>query len=208
MAVGLGYLFGLRIPQNFNSPYKAAGIRDFWRRWHISLSTWLRDYLYISLGGNRAGAFRTHMNLLITMLLGGLWHGASWNFVIWGGYHGVLLILDRLLEPLWKIVPRLLYQLATFLAVVAGWVLFRARTLPEASQWLKGMAGLGSGAVMPPSNTVMWVGIGLIAVLLLPESWDIRFSTRLRWAPVYALALFITYLFMNQAETVFLYYQF
>ncbi len=126
MAIGLGYLFGLRIPQNFNSPYKAAGIRDFWRRWHISLSTWLRDYLYINLGGNRGGALRTHLNLLITMLLGGLWHGANWTFVIWGGYHGVLLILDRVMEPWWKSIPRVVYQLATFFAVVAGWVLFRA----------------------------------------------------------------------------------
>ncbi len=124
MAIGLGYLFGLRIPQNFNSPYKAAGIRDFWRRWHISLSTWLRDYLYINLGGNRGGALRTHLNLLITMLLGGLWHGANWTFVIWGGYHGVLLILDRVMEPWWKSIPRVVYQLATFFAVVAGWVLF------------------------------------------------------------------------------------
>jgi len=96
MAVALGYLFGLRIPKNFDAPYRAVGIRDFWRRWHISLSTFLRDYLYIRLGGNRRGAFRTHVNLMITMLLGGLWHGANWTFVAWGAFHGALLALHKL----------------------------------------------------------------------------------------------------------------
>ena len=89
MAIGLALLLGFRFPMNFNSPYKADSITDFWHRWHISLSTWLRDYLYISLGGNRKGKARTYINLCLTMLLGGLWHGASWNFVIWGGFHGM-----------------------------------------------------------------------------------------------------------------------
>ena len=96
MAVGLGYLFGLRIPQNFNAPYRAAGITDFWRRWHMSLSSFLRDYLYVPLGGNRLGPLRTKINLMVVMLLGGLWHGANWTFVVWGGYHGMLLIIDRI----------------------------------------------------------------------------------------------------------------
>ena len=95
MAVGLGLMLGFRLPQNFHSPYKATSITDFWRRWHISLSSWLRDYLYIPLGGNRLGAVRTYVNLFITMLLGGLWHGANWNFVVWGGYHGLLLAIER-----------------------------------------------------------------------------------------------------------------
>jgi alginate O-acetyltransferase complex protein AlgI len=132
MAVGLGYLFGLRIPQNFDAPYRAAGIRDFWRRWHISLSTFLRDYLYIRLGGNRRGAFRTHVNLMITMLLGGLWHGANWTFVIWGGYHGVLLILDRAFEPRSGRVPAAVRRAVTFLLVVIGWVIFRSTGLTMA----------------------------------------------------------------------------
>ncbi|MEO8593558.1 MAG: MBOAT family O-acyltransferase [Candidatus Solibacter sp.] len=208
MAIGLGYLFGLRIPQNFNSPYKAAGIRDFWRRWHISLSTWLRDYLYIALGGSRGSALRTHINLLITMLLGGLWHGANWTFVIWGGYHGVLLILDRVLEPWWKAVPRPLYQLATFLAVVCGWVFFRAPSVGVAGEWFRRMAGAGNGATPAGPLAVLWVWFGLLAVIFLPESWDIRFGTQRRWAPVYAAGLFIAYLFMKQTKTVFLYYQF
>jgi alginate O-acetyltransferase complex protein AlgI len=99
MAIGLGYLFGLRIPQNFDSPYQATGMGDFWRRWHISLSSWLRDYLYIPLGGSRGTAARTAENLLITMLLGGLWHGTNWTFIAWGAYHGTLLCIDRIVQP-------------------------------------------------------------------------------------------------------------
>ena len=95
MAIGIALLLGFRFPMNFNSPYKADSITDFWHRWHISLSTWLRDYLYISLGGNRKGKIRTYINLFLTMLLGGLWHGASWNFVIWGGFHGVALAAHK-----------------------------------------------------------------------------------------------------------------
>src|SRR5258708_16107476 len=95
MAVGLGYLFGIRLPQNFNSPYKAGSITELWRRWHISLSTCLRDYLYIPLGGSRYGDWATYRNLLLTMLIGGLWHGANWTFVIWGAYHGLMLAMSR-----------------------------------------------------------------------------------------------------------------
>ena len=95
MAIGFALLLGFRFPMNFNSPYKADSITDFWHRWHISLSTWLRDYLYISLGGNRKGKARTYINLCLTMLLGGLWHGASWNFVIWGGFHGIALASQK-----------------------------------------------------------------------------------------------------------------
>src|SRR5712691_4842359 len=98
MAVGLGYMFGLRLPQNFNSPYQAVDISDFWRRWHISLSSFLKDYLYIPLGGSRGGALKVFRNLMVTMLLGGLWHGASWTFVAWGGYHGSLLALNRVIR--------------------------------------------------------------------------------------------------------------
>jgi len=101
MAVGRGYLFGLRIPQNFNSPYKALNPSDFWRRWHISLSSCLRDYLYIPLGGSRFGEWATYRNLMTTMLIGGLWHGASWTFVVWGAYHGALLAAYRRYGEWW-----------------------------------------------------------------------------------------------------------
>ncbi|MGH9174561.1 MAG: MBOAT family O-acyltransferase, partial [Vicinamibacterales bacterium] len=132
MAVGLGLMFGLRLPQNFNSPYKAVDIADFWRRWHISLSTILRDYLYIPLGGSRGGSLMTYRNLLITMLLGGLWHGAAWTFVIWGGYHGVLLCLHRLTAHRTAILPLAIRQLSTFGLVVLGWVWFRSPTVADA----------------------------------------------------------------------------
>ncbi len=105
MAIGLGYMFGLRIPRNFNSPYKALDPADFWHRWHISLSTCLRDYLYIPLGGNRGGTVKTYRNLMLTMLIGGLWHGAGWTFIIWGAYHGLLLSGYRLGSPLWSRLP-------------------------------------------------------------------------------------------------------
>ncbi len=137
IAIGLGALFGLRIPENFDRPYLADSPRDFWRRWHISLSTWLRDYLYIPLGGNRAGRGGVARNLMITMLLGGLWHGAAWTYVAWGGYHGLLLVVQRGWEAVrrehWPAMPRLARQVATFHLVVLGWILFRAPSLGAAT---------------------------------------------------------------------------
>src|SRR5262245_30703518 len=132
MAIGLGYMFGLRIPINFNSPYKALDPSDFWRRWHISLSSCLRDYLYIPLGGSRNGEWKTTRNLMLTMLLGGLWHGASWNFVIWGGYHGLLLVLFRTYGHRWNAIIPTVRQALMFVLALVGWVLFRATTLGAA----------------------------------------------------------------------------
>ena len=208
MAVGLGYLFGLRIPQNFNAPYRALGITDFWRRWHISLSTWLRDYLYIPLGGNRKGSGRTYVNLMLTMLLGGLWHGANWTFVAWGGYHGGLLIAERVGQGWYRRFPPWLYRLLTFLLVVFGWVLFRSQSFSMAATWLRKMLSFSGAAVSVSSNTLAWISVSLLAVAFLPETWDVRFPTARRWAPVYATAFLFAYFFMNGTETVFLYYQF
>ncbi len=146
MAIGLALMFGIVLPINFFSPYKSTSIIEFWRRWHITLSNFLRDYLYIPLGGGRAGAFRRYVNLMIVMLLGGLWHGASWTFVLWGGLHGAMLVVNHL----WRatISPRLLvlnsialpfYGVLTFLLVVVGWVLFRAESFAGATNVLGGM---------------------------------------------------------------------
>lgn len=133
MAIGLGLLFGIWLPINFNSPYKATSIVDFWRRWHVTLSNFLRDYLYIPLGGNRLGEWRQASNLLITMLLAGLWHGAGWTFVLWGGLHGLLLVINHRLPRLAGRLPwRISSTLLTFLLVALLWVLFRAETLPAA----------------------------------------------------------------------------
>ncbi|MGQ1890107.1 MBOAT family O-acyltransferase [Thermophagus sp. OGC60D27] len=136
VAIGLALLLGFRLPINFNSPYKALSLEDFWRRWHISLSSWLRDYLYIPLGGNRKGQWRTQLNVMITMTLGGFWHGASWRFVLWGIWHGTGLIIDKLLKPITSRLPQWMASWAGFLItfhfVAAGWILFRVSDLQKA----------------------------------------------------------------------------
>ncbi len=144
MAIGLGWMLGFRFPQNFNAPYHAESITDFWRRWHISLSTWLRDYLYVPLGGNRKGPRRTYANLAVTMLLGGLWHGAEWRFVVWGALHGGLLAGERALgkRTLYAALPRPLRIAFTFALVLVTWVFFRAASLPDALRYLGSMLGL------------------------------------------------------------------
>jgi hypothetical protein len=160
MAIGLSYMIGVRLPLNFNSPYKAISITDFWRRWHMTLSRFLRDYLYISLGGNRKGPMRRYFNLMATMLLGGLWHGAGWTFVIWGGLHGFYLIVHHAWQALRKrlghdlsrqtLLGRLSGMTLTFLAVVVGWVFFRAQTLDGAFAILGAMMG-ENGVSLPES---------------------------------------------------------
>jgi alginate O-acetyltransferase complex protein AlgI len=207
MAVGLGYMFGLRIPQNFNAPYRALGIGDFWRRWHISLSTWLRDYLYLPLGGNRRGPARTYVNLMIVMLLGGLWHGANWTFVVWGAYHGLLLSIDRAAKPWLDRLPPWLYRAQTFLLVVIGWVFFRSENLTMAGEWLAAMVPHGNLGAVPPALAV-WLAAAFTWAWFVPETWDLRFPTRRRWALAYAALFFLTFLAMNGTKTVFLYYQF
>lgn len=148
MAIGLGLMFNIRLSINFNSPYKSTSISDFWRRWHITLSNFLRDYLYIPLGGSRRGEIRRYTNLLITMLLGGLWHGAGWTFVIWGGLHGLYLCINHAWRQLNKPLPKFLAWTITFLAIIVGWVLFRAKNLPDAIEILQAMAGM-KGIVLP-----------------------------------------------------------
>jgi alginate O-acetyltransferase complex protein AlgI len=156
MAIGMSRMLNIRLPLNFNSPYKATNIIEFWRRWHMTLSAFLRDYLYFPLGGNRKGSARRYLNLLATMLLGGLWHGASWTFVLWGGLHGVYLIINhgwRALKEAFKLpaVPgaSLIAGALTFVSVVAAWVPFRAESFGAAVAMLKGMAGL-HGVSLPP----------------------------------------------------------
>jgi D-alanyl-lipoteichoic acid acyltransferase DltB (MBOAT superfamily) len=158
MAIGLARMFGLTFPLNFDSPYKAVNIIDFWRRWHITLSRFLRDYVYIPLGGNRQGPVRRHVNVMLTMLLGGLWHGAGWTFVAWGGLHGAYLVINHLWHGLRGLLgfpagkPTLWGRLAagpvTLLAVIIGWVFFRSQNFETASSVLRGMAG-ANGAMLP-----------------------------------------------------------
>ncbi len=152
-AIGVALCLGFALPDNFRFPYAAVGFSDFWRRWHISLSTWLRDYLYIPLGGNRHGPTRTHVNLMLTMLIGGLWHGASWTFVVWGGLHGAYLVGERFLRrvvpssPLWETrFARTFLIVVTFVLVSFAWVFFRAPTFDGAFRIVRAMLGSGAGA--------------------------------------------------------------
>ncbi|MEH6590754.1 MAG: MBOAT family protein [Halioglobus sp.] len=146
MAIGAALLFNIRLPTNFNSPYKALNIQDFWRRWHMTLSRWLRDYLYIPLGGNRRGSVRVYVNLMATFVLGGLWHGAGWTFIFWGFLHGAALCIHRLWKNLNIRLPNGLALIITFLFVNTAWVFFRAEDMTAAFNLLQGMLGLN------PSN--------------------------------------------------------
>jgi alginate O-acetyltransferase complex protein AlgI len=163
MALGLSLMFGIRLPLNFNSPYKSTNIIEFWRRWHMTLSRFLRDYLYIGLGGNRKGPFRRYVNLWLTMLLGGLWHGAGWTFVVWGAMHGSYLCINHGWRALFgkrppvlpEAVRTLIYGAITFLAVTVAWVFFRAETFSGAVRILEGMAGC-NGATWPIKYAEKW----------------------------------------------------
>ena len=217
MAIGMAKLLGFHFPVNFRRPYLASSITDFWRRWHISLSTWLRDYLYIPLGGNRHGKWMTYRNLAITMLLGGLWHGASWNFVIWGGYHGALLSVERAFRgnrPIreeWDwLYP--VKAIATFGLVLISWVFFRAADLPQSMQIL------GQMFSHPGGHTLLqhWhVGLALVALALAvveeKRDWFARIVEAPAWA--YATALAAMFLCLEvfgviDASIPFIYFQF
>jgi alginate O-acetyltransferase complex protein AlgI len=210
MAVGLGAMFGIRLPQNFNSPYKATDISDFWKRWHISLSSVLRDYLYIPIGGSRHGEWKTCRNLMITMLLGGLWHGANWTFVAWGAYHGLLLVVTRYSEAILNLWPVALRKLTTFVLVIIGWVLFRSANFSMASGLLTAMFSWRPGIHLDTGKAL--VGLLVIAGALAhcgPNTFELRH----RWSPVQAFALgavlvaCIGFIYGGQ-QSPFLYFQF
>ena len=197
MAIGLGLLLGFVLPKNFDSPYKATSITDFWRRWHQSLSTWLRDYLYVPLGGNRKGPRRTYVNLALVMLLGGLWHGASWNFVLWGGWHGLLLAGERAFgkRPFYHRLPRALRTAITFLLVTVAWVPFRAPDLATTGRYLGDLLGLGGpgGGALVGGLIYQPYYLGVLALaagiaFALPQTWD--WTRRLpAWKAIACLAL-------------------
>lgn len=222
IAIGVARIFGFRLPDNFNAPYAALGFSDFWRRWHISLSTWLRDYLYISMGGNRRGSFVTHRNLLITMLLGGLWHGAAWTFVLWGAMHGVYLIIERILRataPAFFASPaifnKLIIALVTILLVVLSWVPFRAESFSQSIEMFRAMWGFGDGdgAV---DGMAMLSAIGG-CVVLIGVQWLYRgqesFSKTVASLPFWLLGSFLglawwTIATTPSADRAFIYFQF
>ena len=217
MAIGLGLMVGLKFPENFDNPYLSRSITEFWRRWHISLSSWLRDYLYIPLGGNRVGKLRSYFNLLITMALGGLWHGASWTFLVWGAWHGLGLIAARL----WSAsgapaVPTLISHLLTMAFVMVGWLLFRAQDWQSAHLMMSGLLGFNGlvpsspmiAASRPVELLTLCVGVLVIYAPALP-----RYPLRSVVAnPPFELAflLWLCALWTMQSRTVipFLYFQF
>jgi alginate O-acetyltransferase complex protein AlgI len=219
MAIGMALLMGFHFPENFRRPYLAFSVTDFWHRWHISLSRWLRDYLYIPLGGNRHGAWMTYRNLMLTMLLGGLWHGASWNFVIWGGYHGALLGLERvagrkrfLQQPGLVLYP--VRAAITFVLVIIGWVFFRARTFADSTYVLGQMVSAGwdkAGNLIP---AWLWAVIGIaLLVALIEEKWELieRMARGPAW--VYAsmiimLLFWIELIGVTDQAVAFVYFQF
>ncbi len=187
MAIGLGRMFGFNLPENFNFPYAARSIRDFWRRWHMSLSQWLRDYLYIPLGGNRCTPARHYLNLVFVFFLCGLWHGANWTFVVWGLWYGIFLIVERtgLGRALQK-APRPFQHGYAILVVMLGWVFFRSESLSQAMGYFKALSGLGPGEPSPVSVQTLidaeaLLAIGLGAVFSVPvfDSIKKRFAQML-----------------------------
>ncbi|MGM3424820.1 MBOAT family O-acyltransferase [Pseudomonas benzopyrenica] len=185
MAIGLGLMLGFHFPENFNRPYLARSIQDFWRRWHLSLSSWLRDYLYISLGGNRGGRWRTYRNLFLTMAIAGLWHGGdSWNYLLWGMLHGLALCLDRLWDELGgRPLPRPLAHGLTLLFVALAWTLFRAPDFATALSMYAGQFGLHGFALGDALAVTMRPVHGLAALLgvacVLAPLWQARIEARL-----------------------------
>ncbi|KPC54488.1 MBOAT family O-acyltransferase [Amantichitinum ursilacus] len=167
MAIGLARMFGFELTENFNYPYIARSVREFWRRWHLSLSTWFRDYLYIPLGGNRASPARVKFNLFTVFFLCGLWHGASWNFVLWGIFHGALLVLERGRLGRWvDALPRWAGHIYTLLLIMFGWVFFRADTLPHALAWIGALVGFSHGHGLPAALLANITSVTLVTAVL------------------------------------------
>ena len=234
MAIGLALLFNIKLPINFNSPYKATNIQDFWRRWHITLSRFLRDYVYIPLGGNRKGEFGTYTNLLATFIIGGIWHGAGWTFVFWGFLHGFALIIHRAWSSLGLKLWTWIAWIITFNFVNIAWVFFRAKEWDDAIKVLTGMIGL-NGITLPEkignkfpilieyniqfggwlnnikgsTDTVKWIVIGFIIILFFSNSITklINFKVDYKTMLLSAIAFVISILSIKQASE-FLYYNF
>jgi alginate O-acetyltransferase complex protein AlgI len=209
MAVGLALLLGFRLPRNFALPYGSKNIAEFWRRWHISLSTWLRDYLYIPLGGNRVAPYRTSLNLFLTMLLGGLWHGANWTFVLWGAYHGLLLVIYQAVRKRLPNLPKLVGMGLTMLAVVFGWVMFRAEHIHDAWAIYRAMLGLnGFGIAWVKTNLgSLTILAGALLLSMTVDTYDLKPGFKVRWAVAYGLLL-VACIALFSAPSPFLYFQF
>jgi D-alanyl-lipoteichoic acid acyltransferase DltB (MBOAT superfamily) len=218
MAIGLAALLGYRFPHNFNQPYRAHSLQDFWRRWHISLSSWLRDYVYIGwLGGNRKGPARAYRNLLLTMLIGGIWHGAKWTFLIWGALHGVVLAVERFWRDVkpegWPSLPRPLAVLLIFHIVVLGWIFFRAESFDGALAYLGGIGRLDWRNTVTTPLLLALILFG-IAIHFTPHHLAQGIAVRVRRAPALlvgiglGMAILIVDAMRYEGVAPFIYYQF
>lgn len=210
MATGAAKLLGYRFPVNFRHPYLAIGVADFWHRWHMTLSRWLRDYLYIPLGGGRQGSLATYRNLMITMTLGGLWHGAAWTFVLWGVWHGIALCVQRLFASAFRL-PALLSWLGTLLIVVLGWVVFRSPDIDTAGQIIGKMLGAGDGISWYPPLAVLAIVLMVVDHAVWRTRW--RQAMRLpfgKWYSPIATAVMVwcLLLYSPQGFRPFVYFQF
>ena len=218
MAIGLGKMFGFKFNENFNYPYTASSVTDFWRRWHISLSSWFKDYVYIPLGGNRKKLPRVILNLMIVWLLTGLWHGAAWNFILWGVFYGVLLIIEKYaLEKILQKIPEAIRRAVTMILVMCGWALFSAPDLKNALDYLKAMFFAGTGLIDSNgkfllSTNFILIAIGIFCALPLYKKLLARLNPKLvsRLKIVaYPLLLIICITFMiSETYNPFLYFRF
>lgn len=221
MAIGLGLMLGFRFVENFNAPYISQSVTEFWRRWHISLSGWLRDYLYVPLGGNRGGTWLTYRNLILTMVLGGLWHGAQWTFVLWGLWHGGLMALERALGAKHKdtVWPRAFAWPLTMLFVLIGWVVFRAESVTHALLFYQGMLGLhgfeirGENWLLMRPTEGLFLTLGVCLAVVPAWRADVRALPRALWQKSQGLRTALLFLgcaaiMQARADSPFLYFQF
>jgi hypothetical protein len=234
MALGSALLFNIRLPINFNSPYKSLNIQEFWQRWHMTLSRFLRDYIYVPLGGNRSGEARTYLNFMATFLIGGLWHGAGWNFIVWGFLHGIAMVISGLWKRNKFPMNKVFAWFITFNFINATWVFFRAKTWDDAIKVLRGMCGLteirlpsflagklsflhdrgitfGENLVVIKAEgyTVWMLAAALVAVLVLKNSNEMVGRFRPDWRSAAFAAIVATYTIFNLSKvTQFIYFQF
>jgi D-alanyl-lipoteichoic acid acyltransferase DltB (MBOAT superfamily) len=215
MAIGLALMFGVQFPWNFLSPYKCTGIAQFWRNWHITLSNFLRDYVYIPLGGSRVSKTRNALNLLLTMLIGGIWHGAGWTYILWGSLHGGALVINHRWSAAKKAMPAILGWALTTGTVIAGWVLFRALTIADAGTMYATLLGRSSAWIKFDGGLVTALPYMLIAILLsliAPNTWQLskRFRPNLIWAMATGALMCVSMVFIlgKVHAPEFLYYEF
>lgn len=219
MAIGLGLMLGFVFPRNFNSPYLSQSVTEFWQRWHISLSTWLKDYLYIPLGGNRKGKRRTYINLALVMLLGGLWHGAAWTYVVWGAIHGLMLAGERAVgkDSIYRRLPRGVKVIITFLIVTLAWVFFRAENIGAAWLYIRSMFGMAPepynakliATIINQPYYVFWTVTAGIVAFTCPQTWDFtRRMTPLKVGVMFVLFVVSVVILTTQSFNPFIYFIF